>query len=289
MRTRARVTSSPTWPPVAAGWPVPLSIGNVAPSRSKRARSPGCWPRSCSDRRTSAISTRPSRACPRRRAVNQASRSRWAISSRPAARRVAGCWSRTSSPGPVRATDRLDRSNGTTAARSAGICAAGRTHATGLDPEDVERATKVPDGGASRAWARDRFPVVDTRSGRRAARHAHATPAPRPDSDHGAHRGRPAGGARSRRAAAGGAPCPPPVEPVGHRCRPRRGAAWPAATSPPAATQWRERNPWLAFEDAFRTVRGFVQRLEGGHWGRRRGSAKTCRPSPRGRRRRCSP
>ena len=35
----------------------------------------------------------------------------------------------------------------------------------------------------------------------------------------------------------------------------------------PAATQWRERNPWLAFEEGFRTVRGFVQRLEGGALG----------------------
>ena len=35
----------------------------------------------------------------------------------------------------------------------------------------------------------------------------------------------------------------------------------------PTATQWRERNPWLAFEDAFRAVRGFVQRLEGGALG----------------------
>ncbi len=33
---------------------------------------------------------------------------------------------------------------------------------------------------------------------------------------------------------------------------------------PQTATQFRERNPWLAFEDAFRTVRGFIQRLEGG-------------------------
>ncbi|HEY7827319.1 MAG TPA: hypothetical protein VIB99_03735, partial [Candidatus Limnocylindrales bacterium] len=31
----------------------------------------------------------------------------------------------------------------------------------------------------------------------------------------------------------------------------------------PGGGQWRERNPWLAFEDAFRLVRGFVQRLEG--------------------------
>ena len=36
---------------------------------------------------------------------------------------------------------------------------------------------------------------------------------------------------------------------------------------PPTATQWRERNPWLAFEDAFRGVRGFIQRLEGGSFG----------------------
>ncbi len=35
----------------------------------------------------------------------------------------------------------------------------------------------------------------------------------------------------------------------------------------PNATQWRERNAWLAFEDSFRLVRGFVQRLEGGALG----------------------
>lgn len=36
---------------------------------------------------------------------------------------------------------------------------------------------------------------------------------------------------------------------------------------PPAAGQWRERNPWLAFEDGIRLVRGFIQRLEGGSGG----------------------
>ncbi|HEY7524250.1 MAG TPA: hypothetical protein VH720_11435 [Candidatus Limnocylindrales bacterium] len=36
---------------------------------------------------------------------------------------------------------------------------------------------------------------------------------------------------------------------------------------PPTAGQWRERNPWLAFEDGFRLVRAFVQRLEGGTQG----------------------
>ena len=31
----------------------------------------------------------------------------------------------------------------------------------------------------------------------------------------------------------------------------------------PGSGQWRERNPWLAFEDGIRLVRGFIQRLEG--------------------------
>jgi hypothetical protein len=36
---------------------------------------------------------------------------------------------------------------------------------------------------------------------------------------------------------------------------------------PPGGTTWRERNPWVAFEDGIRVVRGFVQRLEGAAWG----------------------
>ena len=35
----------------------------------------------------------------------------------------------------------------------------------------------------------------------------------------------------------------------------------------PLPERWHERNPWLAFEDGFRLVRGFVQRLEGGALG----------------------
>jgi hypothetical protein len=35
----------------------------------------------------------------------------------------------------------------------------------------------------------------------------------------------------------------------------------------PSNAQWRERNPWLAFEDGVRLVRGFLQRLESGSWG----------------------
>jgi hypothetical protein len=36
---------------------------------------------------------------------------------------------------------------------------------------------------------------------------------------------------------------------------------------PPGSGGWRERNPWLAFEDGMRLVRGFIQRLEGGPYG----------------------
>lgn len=36
---------------------------------------------------------------------------------------------------------------------------------------------------------------------------------------------------------------------------------------PHSGTQFRERNPWLAFEDAFRSVRGFIQRLDSGPQG----------------------
>ena len=35
----------------------------------------------------------------------------------------------------------------------------------------------------------------------------------------------------------------------------------------PGGTTWRERNPWVAFEDGIRTIRGFIQRLEGASWG----------------------
>jgi hypothetical protein len=35
----------------------------------------------------------------------------------------------------------------------------------------------------------------------------------------------------------------------------------------PGGATWRERNPWLAFEDGVRVVRSFIQRLESGAWG----------------------
>jgi len=35
----------------------------------------------------------------------------------------------------------------------------------------------------------------------------------------------------------------------------------------PSAEQWREKNPWIAFEESVRLVRGFVQRLDSGAYG----------------------
>ena len=48
----------------------------------------------------------------------------------------------------------------------------------------------------------------------------------------------------------------------------------------PAGGQWRERNPWLAFEDGFRLVRGFVQRLEGAPLGLDHGAVRRGSPEP---------
>src|SRR3990172_6196823 len=55
---------------------------------------------------------------------------------------------------------------------------------------------------------------------------------------------------------------------------------------PPGDRQWRERNPWLLFEDGCRLVRGFIQRLEGapgGAGGAGRGARPPGRRRPRGR------
>ena len=106
-------------------------------------------------------------------------------------------------------------------------------------------------------------------AGRRAARPPHAAPArrpsPRSSSAWRATSGRPRSPRRS-----------------GSRSSTRSGPASRLATSPgrvaplriagghvrlPGGAHWRERNPWLAFEDGVRLVRGFVQRLESGAWG----------------------
>ena len=80
---------------------------------------------------------------------------------------------------------------------------------------------------------------------------------------------------RPSRGARHGRPPPraPPRDPAG---QPARDRARPpddpprsrrATSGRSSGTQFRERNPWLAFEDAFRTVRGFIQRLDAGAHG----------------------
>jgi hypothetical protein len=139
-----------------------------------------------------------------------------------------------------------------------------------LEPEDMARATADADLEAARAWARDRFPVVerapslvDELLDLHTPRQLIAMTAimERIEADLRAanvlaalrlallHTLLPS----SRLVGAAG-----------------RGGSLRIAGGHvrlPAATQWRERNPWLAFEDAFRAVRGFVQRLEGGALG----------------------
>ncbi len=139
-----------------------------------------------------------------------------------------------------------------------------------LEPDDLARAMDVADGPAARAWARDRFPVVDGAPGLvdelldlHTPRQLVALTAimERIEAD---LRAAPVLAALrlallhallpSSRLASGAG----------------RGGALRVAGGHvrlPVATHWRERNPWLAFEEGFRTVRGFVQHLEGGALG----------------------
>ena len=130
-----------------------------------------------------------------------------------------------------------------------------------LDRDDDERP-----GAPARPVPRPRGRRV---AGRRAARPPHAAPAVGARRDPRADRGRPPRGLDR-----GGAPARDPPRARARRAgsRRHRGASprcgSPAATSAcPGGAHWRERNPWLAFEDGVRLVRGFVQRLESGAWG----------------------
>jgi len=139
-----------------------------------------------------------------------------------------------------------------------------------LDLEDLERATKDPDGGNSRAWARDRFPAVDGAPDLvdelldlHTPRQLLALTAimERIEADL-----RAAPVLAALRLALLHALIPSSRLATGAG----RGGALRVAGGHvrlPGTTQWRERNPWLAFEDGFRQVRGFVQHLEGGALG----------------------
>ncbi|HEY7701300.1 MAG TPA: hypothetical protein VIB02_03235 [Candidatus Limnocylindrales bacterium] len=139
-----------------------------------------------------------------------------------------------------------------------------------LDPDDLERATKEPDSGGSRAWARDRFPIVDGAPelvdellDLHTPRQLLALTAimERIEADL-----RAAPVLAALRLALLHALIPSSRLATGAG----RGGALRVAGGHvrlPSQTQWRERNPWLAFEEGFRTVRGFVQHLEGGALG----------------------
>ncbi len=109
-----------------------------------------------------------------------------------------------------------------------------------LEPDDVARAMADADLEAARAWARDRFPVVErapTLVDELLDLHTPA-PAHRADRDHGADRGRPAGRATSSRRS--GSPC------CTRSCRPAGSSAPPGAAGPcasPAATSGSRRRP----------------------------------------------
>jgi hypothetical protein len=139
-----------------------------------------------------------------------------------------------------------------------------------LDIDDIERAHADADVATARAWARDRFPVVDGAPDLvdelldlHTPRQLVALTAimERIEADL-----RSAQVLAALRLAALHALIPSSRLATGAG----RGGALRIAGGHvrlPQATQWRERNPWLAFEEAFRTVRGFVQHLEGGALG----------------------
>ena len=138
-----------------------------------------------------------------------------------------------------------------------------------LDPEDQARASRDPGIEAARAWARDRFPVVD------------AAPelvdelldlhAPRQLVGLVAIMERIEGDLRAApilaalRLAVGQAVWPASrLATGGGRAGAVRISGGHVRLPTAATDHWRERNPWLAFEDGFKLVRGFIQRLEGG-------------------------
>ncbi len=139
-----------------------------------------------------------------------------------------------------------------------------------LEPDDVERAMADDDVALARSWARDRFPVVDGAPdlvdellGLHTPRQLIALTAimDRIEADL-----RAAPVLAALRLSLLHAVLPSSrLAPA-----PGRSATLHIASGHvrlPAVQQWRERNPWLAFEEGFRTVRGFVQRLEGGALG----------------------
>jgi hypothetical protein len=139
-----------------------------------------------------------------------------------------------------------------------------------LEPDDVARSIAETDLEAARAWAMDRFPVVDGAPS--LVDELLALHTPRQLIALTAIMERIEGDLRAANVLAALRlsllhALLPSSRLVGAAGRGGSLRVAGGHVRLPAATQWRERNPWLAFEDAFRGVRGFVQRLEGGALG----------------------
>ena len=267
-RARSRATSSPTCTGAAAGSRARRSIGSAAHSASRAARSRASSPSSSFDRPTCATSTPRSRRCRRRRTARPASGSRSRSCSRRPAARVAEPWRSTKPSGratePVRlhyrcqlCRDQQHRPEHQVVRAQARPTASGRLE-TSARPEIRSQAAR-PFPGARRRRGADR----------RDPRPAHRPPARRPRGDPRPDRGRPPRRAGRVRLAAGLPACRPAGKPPRRRRLGRmptvRIAGGTIRTAIPE--RWRERNPWLAFEDGYRQVRAFVQRLEGASLG----------------------
>ena len=177
-------------------------------------------------------------------------------------------------PARTRPAARRPRPSGaasSTPVRSVAASAAASQRSAGLDEADLERARAIPeDYAAVRARLRDRFPVVEGGAGL-------------VDGLLDLHTPRQLVGLEAILDRIEGDLRAAPVEaalrlaflhallpasrlngyPGPDRVAPDPGRPGPAA----GRRSWRERNPWLAFEDGIRTVRGFIQRLESGPGG----------------------
>ena len=299
-RTPGPATSSSTCSGAAAGSPGPPSTASAGPSRSSRARSTGCSPRSSCGRPTSATSTPRSRGWPPRRAANRASRSRSATCSRPAARPAAGRSSSTRSSGrsttrpaiagrtrpvaralPLHGLSRPARRLG-----AAPGAARRRRPATGRRPTSAPRRC-APDAARplpGRRRAPRTCPTSCSTSTRRASSSAsarsssgsRATCAPRPSWPRSASRS----STRSCRPA-GSRPQPGPDGCPARVVRPRPAAERHAVPRAQPVARLRGRLPARSAASSSGSRAGRPARS-------RRGSARTCAASARARRRRSS-
>jgi hypothetical protein len=136
-----------------------------------------------------------------------------------------------------------------------------------LDPQDLARATADVGAEAARAWARDRFPPVDGAPhladdllGLHTDRQIVALVAML-ERIEGDLRAAPVLAALRLAFLQALAPA---SRLLGSAGRPARLRVAGGRVRVPGGDRWRERDPWLAFEEGFQQVRAFVQRLEGG-------------------------